>query len=164
MRTLSSNSSGRLERKIACSAPPNSTTVASRKRMLPARSAVICTGTRTGLARGKKRANCSAQPCSFAVSVISLDRLTSPLNPPQYSGTKDRACVAVWYTHCRTRAQSPSVKRCTLHAKEVKRERGWKWKKGKDLKFYCDARVAHSSHAETKSSQPPRNFVSISLV
>ncbi len=82
MRTLSSNSSGKLERKIACSNPPYSTTVASFNRAFPARRAVICTGTRTGLARGKKRANRSAQPCSFAVTVASSGRLTSPLNSP----------------------------------------------------------------------------------
>src|SRR5580704_12875031 len=107
MRTRSSNSSGKLERKIACSEPPNSTTVASRNRVLPARSEVICTGTRTAVARGKKRANRSAQPYSFAVSVTLLDRVTSPLTPPQYSRTKDCVLVADWYTHSRRRTQRP---------------------------------------------------------
>ncbi len=63
----------------------------------PARSAVIFTGTRTGVARGKNRANRSAQPCSSAVSVTSPDRLTLPLNPSQYCRTKDHAFVAVWH-------------------------------------------------------------------
>lgn len=81
MRTRSSNSRGKLERNIACSDPPNSTTVASFSRALPARSAVTCTGTRTALARGKKRANCSAQPSSPVVSATSSDRLTSPHSP-----------------------------------------------------------------------------------
>jgi hypothetical protein len=41
IRTLSSNSKGKLDKKIACSGPPNSTTVASRNRVFPARSDVI---------------------------------------------------------------------------------------------------------------------------
>jgi len=65
---------------MACSKPPNSNKVASRNRVLPPRSEVIFTGMLTGVAFGKKRAKRSAQPCSFAVRVASLDRLTSPLN------------------------------------------------------------------------------------
>jgi hypothetical protein len=113
MRTRSSNSRGKLERKIACFAPPNSTTVASRKRALPARSAVICTGTRTGVARGKNRANRSAQPCSFASSVNSLDGLTLPLTPLQYSGTKVVLNLPIGI---RTSANGHNVPAIEMHA------------------------------------------------
>src|SRR5580693_8495522 len=131
MRTRSPNSHGKLERKIACSEPPNSTTVASRKRALPARSAVICTGTRTGVARGKNRANRSAQPSSFAVSVTSLDSLTSPLNPPQYCRTKDRAFVAVWHMHFRKWTQRPRDRDARCTPKNGKGERLGNGRKGK---------------------------------
>src|SRR5713226_8984872 len=82
IRTRSSNSNGKVERKIACSGPPNSTTAASRRLVLPPRNAVTCTGIRTRLACGKKRANCSAQSCSFAVSARPPDFPTSPLALP----------------------------------------------------------------------------------
>ncbi len=112
MRTRSSNSRGKLERKIACSEPPNSTTVASFNLVFPARSAVICTGTRTGLARGKKRANLSAHPCSFAMTVASLIRLTSPLSRLRF---QNRASFAVWHTCFRKWAERPRDRdaRCT---------------------------------------------------
>src|SRR6266850_5541364 len=87
-RTRSSNSSGNAERKMACSAPPNSTIVASRNCDPPPRREVTCTGTRTGRDCGKKRASCSAQSCSLAVSVEALKRLTSPL--AQFSRTSLR--------------------------------------------------------------------------
>jgi hypothetical protein len=80
-RTRSSNSSGNVDRKIACSGPPNSKTVASRNRDPPPRSELTCTGMRTGRDCGKKRASCSAQSCSLAVTVEPLKRLTSPLLP-----------------------------------------------------------------------------------
>jgi len=79
IRTRSSNSSGKVERKIACSGPPYSTIAASRKLVPPPRDAVTSTGMRTGLACGKKRASCSAQSCWFAVSLSSPDFPTSPL-------------------------------------------------------------------------------------
>jgi hypothetical protein len=135
MRTRSSNSSGKLERKIACSAPPNSTTVASRKRGLPARKAVICTGTRTGLARGKKRAKRSAQPCSFAVRVSSLDRFTSPLNSPQYCRTKDRDSLAVWHTCSRKWTQRPRDRDARRTPKGRKWARPRNLRKGKAYSF-----------------------------
>src|SRR5216684_1916766 len=79
MRTCSSNSSGKVERKIACSGLPNSTTAASRRLLLPPRRTVTCTGMRTRLACGKNRANCSAQANSVAVSVRPPDLPTLPL-------------------------------------------------------------------------------------
>src|SRR6266850_3393574 len=80
-RTRSSNSSGNAERKMACSTPPNSMTVASRNCDAPPRKDVTCTGIRTGRMCVKKRASCSAQSCSLAVSVALLKALTWPLAP-----------------------------------------------------------------------------------
>jgi hypothetical protein len=80
-RTRSSNSSGRVDRKMAFSAAPNSRTVVSRSFVLPGRTAVTCTGIRTRAASGKNRANCSAQPTSCSVTrTSSLDRFTAPLD------------------------------------------------------------------------------------
>src|SRR5713226_4098822 len=79
IRTRSSNSNGKVERKIACSGPPNSTITASRRLVLPPREAVTSTGIRTALACGKNRANRSAQSGSFAMSVRPPDSPTSPL-------------------------------------------------------------------------------------
>src|SRR5712664_1714565 len=79
IRRRSSNSSGKVERKIACSGPPNSTIAASRRLVLPPREAVTSTGIRTALACGKNRANRSAQSGSFAMSVRLPDSPTSPL-------------------------------------------------------------------------------------
>src|SRR5882762_2479393 len=78
-RTWSSNSSGRVDRKIACCAPPNSKTVASRNLAPPPRSAVTCTGTRTAAEPGKKRASCRAQSTSCSTTAISVERFTQPL-------------------------------------------------------------------------------------
>ena len=64
--------------KIAWCALVYSTTVASRRRVTPPRGEVTCTGTRTALAWGKKRANCSEQLFSFATSTELPFLATSP--------------------------------------------------------------------------------------
>src|SRR5215470_10654090 len=56
----------------------NSTMVASLKFVLPPRGDVTCTGTRTALACGKNRANCSAQLLSLAISAEPPVLPTSP--------------------------------------------------------------------------------------
>src|SRR6266581_3783084 len=77
-RTRSPNSSGSVERKMAWRPLLYSTMVASRRFVAPPRGDVTCTGTRTALACGKKRASCSAQLFSFVASAEPPVLPTSP--------------------------------------------------------------------------------------
>lgn len=144
---------------MAYSVPPNSTTLASRKRVAPARREVTCTGTRTGLTLGKKRANCSAQFCSFVVSVKLPDRPTSPLTLP----AKNPSAFPRRDTPRAARDTDFRRQRCTPHAKEWKLQDCRKVQKKRGLGFSLEPPLAHSSQRETVSShrstrpQVPRN-------
>src|SRR5690242_12600216 len=116
-RTRSSNSSGKVETKMAISAAANSTTVASRNLVCPPRSAVTCTGTRAAATRGKNLDNCSAQLRSTSGNVKPMERFKWPL---EYTHeTTAEPCPNGQYTASVRNRQSSAREECTCDAKEM---------------------------------------------
>src|SRR5712692_2742006 len=149
IRTRSSNSNGKVERKIACCEVPNSNTVASLMRRFPARSCVTWTGMRTAVTDGKKRANCSAQLNSPTVSVSLPDLLTSPRVILAY-----RVCSLAQREDTPDAVKDAKSQRvsCTQDAKSMKKGNHVKVKKLQGLVFVRKWGVAQASHAETSAS------------
>jgi hypothetical protein len=145
-RTRSSNSRGKVDKKMAKSGAANSKNVASRSFKAPPRSAVTCMGTRTATACGKKRANFSAQPCAFSGSVTPVDRFTSPLDLPAHKTlAAKRGNTQIAHRKTESRWEG-----CTCEAKAEQASRCVKLVKRRGLRIPQRLETAHVSHPDTR--------------